>query len=121
MHQLKIIVVDDDEDFCNIAGGILARAKHNVICLGDERSLIDKIPSYGPDLIFMRMIQKHIDGRELCRQIKANENMQQLRLLITSVYPSAAEECINAGADGFLKKPFTSIELLNAVNSLFEG
>ena len=74
---------------------------------------------YNPNLIFMRMIEKFINGNEVCKQIKENETTRHIKVIIVSVHSKAEEECLAAGADAFLKKPFTSQELLNKVSSLF--
>ena len=73
------------------------------------------IAELDPDLILMDMLLSGSDGREVCRQLKANPAVSSISLIMLSAYPQAQAECLAAGADDFIEKPFDMKVLLEKV------
>ena len=75
--------------------------------------LIDAINGRGPDVVVLDLMMPGIDGVEVCRRID-HDRMKVVMLSARDDVESRrrAEE---AGADGYLTKPFSAIELLDAL------
>ena len=75
-------------------------------------NLIDKIK---PDLILSDICMPIMDGYELCRQIKAREDLKHIPIIIISAKSNTSEDwtkALTAGASDFINKPFQIHELL---------
>jgi len=61
-----------------------------------------------PDLVYLDMNLPHISGYDVCEQIRTDGALQETGILMTSAQSSIQVEafCLEAGADGFLGKPF---------------
>ncbi len=65
-----------------------------------------------PDLIFMDIFLKSQDGREVTRELKADARTRHIPVILLSAYPGIKELAAEAGADGYLAKPFHLEDLL---------
>ena len=59
-----------------------------------------------PDLILIDRTLGWIDGRQLCKQIRAFAGFSSTIILIFSAYSVSMEDCAAVGANGFIEKPF---------------
>ena len=59
-----------------------------------------------------------IDGFELCRQIKMQDDFAHIPVVMISASPDLESQAYAAGADNFLEKPFSKRQLLDSIESL---
>jgi len=113
MNKKKILVADDDPAICEGIEMILEDAGYEVRTTTDGRKVIDTY-KYLPDLILLDIWMSGIDGRDICKQLKAVKQVKKIPILMIS---SKDTEQISkeAGADGFLPKPFEIDDLLTIV------
>jgi CheY-like chemotaxis protein len=76
-----------------------------------------------PDLIILDILLPGLDGREACRQMRADQRLGQARILAVTALrdDQSIQEIMDAGADGYLAKPFNLEEFRKEVASLFAG
>lgn len=76
-----------------------------------------------PDLIITDLMMPGMDGLEICRQVRANEIVNHIPIIVVTAKITKEEriEGIKAGADAYLFKPFNSDELRTRVEKLLEG
>ncbi len=117
----KILIVDDEEAVrAFIRGAIEASGEEYTLetaCDGYEALI--KIGSFNPQLLILDIRMPRIDGFEVCRRIKADENTKNIRIIAVSAYGS--DELLKmkqSGADITLRKPLNMKELLRSVRSL---
>jgi DNA-binding response OmpR family regulator len=117
-ESIDVLVIDDDQDICIMVGAILKFAGYKV----QQVSVIDKLPSIfetvEPRLILMDMLLSGNDGRDICRQLKANDEQKDITVIMMSAHPDAEKSCREAGADDFLAKPFDVDHFLGKVHRL---
>lgn len=117
-QSLRIIVVDDSSMALNIAVDQLRKAGHEAEgLLGSERAL-ERIREVRPDLVISDVMMPGINGFELCRLIRADEELTGVRVIMASAKPYDADrnKARRLGADGYIVKPFT-LEKLDAILS----
>ena len=114
-----IIVVDDEPDIEFALTLMLGDAGYHVEAVGQGDELIRLLRSKeAPDLILLDMLLAGCDGREIVRDLKADPSTRSIPVLMISAHPRAAQEAANAGADGFLAKPFDLEALVGKVAAL---
>jgi len=71
-----------------------------------------------PDLIIMDKNLGWADGCDLCALIKTDRSLQHIPVIMLSAYHKLKEDCLFAGADAFMPKPFGMAELLSNIELL---
>lgn len=69
-----------------------------------------------PDMILLDMWLSGEDGRDICKTIKANVNLQHIPIIIMSASRGLAISAMESGADEFISKPFDVFEVVDKVN-----
>lgn len=77
-----------------------------------------KLAKVKPQLIITDMLMSGFDGRTLTKEVKSNAATSDIKVMLMSAHPDAAQICTEIGADDFLAKPFEIDDLLNKVESL---
>ena len=115
----RILAVDDNEDILEVIKLILEDFGYEVDTLADGNLLFDKVKETHPDLVLLDVMLGNIDGRELCREMKARLETRDIPVILVSASHQVSERfSLNGGApDDFLAKPFNISDLLEKVAS----
>jgi DNA-binding response OmpR family regulator len=112
-----VLLIDDDPDICIMLKAILHAAGYAV----QYSSVISQLPqilhSITPRLILMDMRLAGKDGAIVCRSLKTGTKTKDILILMMSAHPDAESICKEAGADGFLAKPFDIDQLLGKIKT----
>lgn len=111
-NKRDILLVDDNDDFLNFLSNELAPYYH-VITAQDGSQALNIIRHSRPDLVLTDVMMPIMDGNELCRCIKADENLKTLPVVMLTARLADENEIESreCGADDYMKKPF-SLQLL---------
>lgn len=120
----SVLIVDDDPfirkliaiTLEDVAGFELAEA-------GDGAEALAAASRGSPEMVFLDIDMPELDGLEVCRRLRAApETASATIVILTAAAGDAAErEAEGAGADLFLTKPFSPLELLRLVHDLGAG
>jgi DNA-binding response OmpR family regulator len=110
-----IMVIDDNEDILRMLQAMLRHKGYQVSILQDTDTLEASVKDIAPDIILMDMLLSGADGRELCSALKSNAFSQSIPVIMLSAHPQARTECLAAGANYFIEKPFEMADLFNTV------
>jgi len=110
---LTILVADDSDTDRQILETIVAREGHRVVSARDGREAIDAFEREGPDLVLLDAIMPNLDGFDTARQIKARagESLVPIIFLTSLTDTSSLVQCLDAGGDDFLSKPYNRVIL----------
>jgi signal transduction histidine kinase/CheY-like chemotaxis protein len=124
-HRFKIILAEDNPVNAVLAKTILEKAGHNVHHVTSGQQFLKALDKKGPfDLALMDVEMPDLDGLETTKRVRALELQQKpkKRLPILALTANARrehyEECIAAGMDGHLSKPFDQHDLEDAMAKL---
>ena len=116
-----VLAVEDDTAIQALLRAVLG-ADYNLKIAGDGATALLAASEIEPDLILLDVVLPDMDGREVCRQIKANSRLAAVPVLfLTSL--SAAEhevEGLEAGGIDYLAKPINPVILKMRVNNHLE-
>jgi DNA-binding response OmpR family regulator len=114
----KILAVDDDNDILEVLRFVLEDSGYEVETLSDGRYLFDQIKSNTPDLILLDIMLGNLDGRELCKDVKAKKETHNIPVILISASHDIAGSMTQKGApNAFIAKPFDIDVLLTAIQT----
>ena len=117
-----VLVVEDDPEMRGYLAKELAR-QYNVIVAANGEDALEKIGSERIDLVVSDIMMPGMDGCTLCNRIKSSTEYSHIPviLLTAAVGMETRIETLEAGADGYIEKPF-AVELLQAnIANLFKN
>jgi DNA-binding response OmpR family regulator len=111
-----VLVVDDDEMIRRLVRTVLEADDFEVIEAKDGEQALAMIDDKQPSVVVLDVMMPGLNGVDVCRRL----DHDNVKVIILTARDDAdlAEECMQAGADAFLTKPFSSIQLLDLVEDL---
>ena len=114
-----VLVVDDDDAIRGVVRTVLEADGFEVVEAADGHAallLLDSINGRGPDIVVLDVMMPGIDGIEVCRRI----DHASMKVIMLSARDDAdsRERAEQAGADGYLTKPFSAIDLLDELEAM---
>ena len=119
VRKLRILVVDDNEDVCEIMYGVLARGGHDVKTVDDGVEAIALAGKEEYDLVLCDLLMPKIHGYEVIKAIKKLDKIPKIGIMTgwnEKLKPMGGEDY---KVDFILKKPFKHAELAKHINELF--
>lgn len=113
--QKKILVCDDDEGIVEVMRIILEDNGYQVKTLSNGKAIHKKTLEYCPDIIFLDIWMPGIDGREVTKLLKNDQQTAELPIVVISALNDTKKIAHEVGADDFLEKPFDMTDLLDMV------
>ena len=115
----KILVIDDDVTVQIVLQDLLESEGHEVAIAIDGQDGLAQAQQRIPDLIICDWMMPHIDGLEVCRQLKANPELATIFFILLTAREKLDDRVkgLNNGADDFLSKPIETEELLARVRA----
>jgi len=111
--ETKILVVDEDDSSRKLFGAIL-KEKYNIAFAKRGLEAVEKVTKEMPDIIIMDLKMQNINGCEVIKRIKQNNNNIPIIVVSTKVLTHEKREAFEAGCNEFIEKPIDN-ELLFAV------
>lgn len=110
-----LLVIDDNEDILYMLQAMLRHKGYRVSIKENTDGIEAAVAQTAPDIILMDMLLSGADGRQVCREFKLNALLSAIPVIMLSAHPQARVDCLEAGADYFVEKPFEMSELLQVV------
>ena len=110
-----ILVVDDLPENLDLMSRLLGKMQCGVITAKSGREALNRLKDTEIDIVLLDLVMPDIDGRAVLAQIKADEHLRVLPVIMISGRQDMEQiiDCIQVGADDYLLKPVNSV-LLNA-------
>jgi two-component system, cell cycle response regulator DivK len=115
----RILVIEDTDDNRRIFRDLLGPAGYELLEALDGEQGVAMAAAERPDLILMDIQLPIVDGYEATRRIKANPDLRHIPIIAVTSYALSGDEAKSraAGCDGYLAKPFSLQQVLDAVQN----
>ncbi len=115
----KILIVEDQPEIRELIRLTLEFDDYEIFEAGTGAAALAIAEKQRPDLVLLDvMMPGGMDGVEVCRRIKADANLRRIKVVMLSAKSQANDKTagLNAGADTYLTKPFSPVELMTTIN-----
>jgi len=114
-EQKKVFIFDDNTDILELCTFILEDAGYEIKTSSTSNNIIDQVTAYIPDIIFMDNWLPDVGGIEATRELKNHDTLKNIPVIYFSANNDVMALADQAGADGYLSKPFDIQELENII------
>ena len=118
----QVLVVDDDQLIIDLVTAFLESDGLEVIAAGDGREALARIAEARPDLVLCDVVMPRMGGLEFLHALRGNVKTEAIPVIMLTARGATKEvvAALRAGADDYVRKPFSSEELLARVWSKLE-
>ena len=116
----KILIADDDAAIVDALGYMLEDEGYAVVKVTNT-DILASAKRELPDLVLLDIWMSGRDGRIICRALKQHPSTSHIPILMVSAHHDGPAIAREAGADGFVAKPFEIDDLLAKVAALTEA
>ena len=115
-----IYCVEDDESIREIEEFALKNAGHKVLGFPDARSFFKKLDDIVPDLCLLDIMLPDESGNDIVRKLRKNGDTKRIPVIMVTAKTTELDlvKGIEDGADDYIKKPFSVMELISRVKAL---
>jgi twitching motility two-component system response regulator PilH len=113
----KILVCDDSVAEMKLIQSVLQQAGYWSVPVSDSTQIEKTIEAERPNLILLDVVMPDRNGYQVCRDLKGNAEFSRIPVIIVSSKALDSDKfwAQQQGADGYVIKPFTAVQLLDAV------
>jgi two-component system response regulator VicR len=120
-EKKKVLCIEDEKEMIDLIKLILERKGFEVLgAVGGEEGL-EVIRRERPDLILLDLMMPEVDGWEVYRQMKADEQLKDIPVIVVTAKAQSIDKVLGlhiAKVDDYVTKPFGPQELLKSVNKV---
>lgn len=121
--MIKIMVIDDDEDFTNLYKTSLRILGFDATAVNQSTAAIEMAYLVRPDIFVIDLMMPELDGFQLCRLLRVEPIFARTPIIIVTALTDEDSKLValGAGANDYLTKPFHIDELKSRINNLLEA
>lgn len=116
----RILVAEDDPDIANLLAHYLRKAGFEPDLVESGRDVLPRIKKAPPDLLLLDLMLPGLDGLEVCRAVRADEDTAFIPIIIVTARGEESDRIVGLelGADDYITKPFSPGEVVARVRAL---
>mgnify|MGYP003964745731 FL=1 len=118
---LSILVVDDEEEICNILNKFFSRVGHIVKTVGNGAEAIELAKKEDFDIVICDLTMPGVTGHDVIKALNELDKVPKIGVSTGSIEDYSSAEANALKADFIINKPFRLLELANKINVLFDG
>jgi DNA-binding response OmpR family regulator len=112
-EQPVVLAADDDEDILELIAFRLEHSGYTVLQARDGEEALDLARTSRPDLAVLDVMMPKIDGFEVTRRLREDDSTTRMPIILLTARTQEADvqRGFDAGADDYIRKPFSPQEL----------
>ena len=116
----RILIVDDEPSIVVPIQFLMEQQGYSVLVAENGEDALDVIYKYKPDLILLDIMLPRIDGYEVCEIVRLDPRYRDIKIIFITAKGREVEiaKGLALGADAYITKPFSNIELVSKVKEL---
>jgi DNA-binding response OmpR family regulator len=116
-----LLVVEDDPDILSMMREALTRQGYQVSTATSGREVLGEVARSQPDLILLDLKMPGMDGYEVIRQLKSDQDTQSIPIIVTTASPLDKERdkirVLGMGATQYITKPLSLSSLISEIKN----
>ena len=122
MAQKKILIADDNENIREALSYLLEDEGYKLWLAKDGTETLAKVKEVLPDILFLDIMMPEMNGYEVCRIIKEDPRLRKTYVIMLTAKGQVAEQDRGkqVGADEYIVKPFSPMEILAKIKHILE-
>jgi DNA-binding response OmpR family regulator len=123
VSRKRILIVDDEVYMLHILEFSLHMEGMEVVSASSGQEALQKISEEPPDLIILDVLMPEMDGYEVCRRLKQEENTRAIPIVFLTAKDSRHDRAfgLDLGASAYITKPFSPQTLIDTIADLLDG
>ena len=119
----RILVVDDNDDVRQLVAGVLGEEGHKVQIAADGASALEAMRREAPDVLILDIMMPQVDGYTVLKTMTKEDLKRRTKVVVLTAKSLEADwvRGYRLGADYYLTKPFTMMELLDTLTSVLRA
>lgn len=115
-----IYIVEDDEGIREIEEFALKNVGHKVVGFENAKNFYKQLEAVIPDLVLLDVMLPDENGNEIVRKLRSNSDTKRLPVIMVTAKTTELDliKGLDGGADDYIKKPFSVMELISRVKAL---
>lgn len=120
---IKILIVDDEPSIIVPVQFLMEQNGYDVMVAFSGEEAMEIIAGKKVDLILLDIMLPVIDGFEVCQRVRENPQWNKIKIILLTALGSDAnvEKGLALGADAYITKPFSNIEIVDKVKELLKS
>jgi DNA-binding response OmpR family regulator len=116
----KVLIADDEANIVTALDYLLRHNGYEVAVAGNGEEALAQIEAFLPDVVLMDIMMPLKSGYEVCQRVRERPEWRHIKIVMVSAKGREAEvnKGLSLGADLYVTKPFSSHELIDAINRL---
>jgi DNA-binding response OmpR family regulator len=115
----KILIVEDDRATTGLLKTVFELEGFKTLVCPDASRVVETVRKDRPDVVFMDLHLAEMQSLSILREIKQDQELRLIPVVMTSGL-DRSQECKEAGAEGFLLKPFRPANLVAEIRAVLE-
>ena len=113
----KILIVDDDENICELLRLYLHKDGFDTVVASDGEMAVEYAAKYSPDLILLDIMLPKLDGWQVCREIRKTS---ETPIIMLTAKGETFDKILGLelGADDYVSKPFDTKEVIARIKAV---
>ena len=119
----KILIVDDEPSIIVPVQFLMEQNGYDVMVAFSGEEAMEIITDKKVDLILLDIMLPVIDGFEVCQRVRENPQWNKIKIILLTALGSDAnvEKGLALGADAYITKPFSNVDIVEQVKELLEN
>jgi CheY-like chemotaxis protein len=119
----EVLIVEDDDMSRDLLQKRVSRAGYNVVSVADGNAALQRLSDQPFDLVLLDIMMPGMSGIEVLQHIKDDEKHSQVSVIMISALDDqeTIEECLQAGAEDYITKPFNALILKSRILSCLQS
>jgi DNA-binding response OmpR family regulator len=122
MEQKKILIADDNENIREALTYLLEDEGYKLTMAKDGAETLKKVKEVHPNILFLDIMMPEINGYDVCRTIKNDPALKDIYIIMLTAKGQVAEQerGKEVGADEYIVKPFSPMEILTKIKNILD-
>jgi two-component system response regulator VicR len=120
-ERKMIVCIEDEDEMIDLVKLILERKGFDLVGAIGGREGLDVVHKLKPDLVLLDLRMPEMDGWEVYRQMKADEEIKDIPVIVVTAEGAEIDKVLGmrvAGVQDYLVKPYSPKKLLQSVNKV---